>query len=140
MSGQDIRAGSYPAASFKRPTNPLLRLPAVGDNAAMQTDSPQHKRGRFQFSLRTLFVVATIIAVQCAVCLPMLREWQENDSSSIVERFLRVEQLYREMGMGDIPDSGPMVYPSNRYDYERMMRDLDPEKFKGKPPLPPAPK
>jgi hypothetical protein len=31
---------------------------------------------RFQFRLRTLFVVAAIVAVQCAVCLPMLRDWE----------------------------------------------------------------
>jgi hypothetical protein len=31
---------------------------------------------RFQFRLRTLFVVAAIVAVQCAVCLPMLRNWE----------------------------------------------------------------
>lgn len=34
-------------------------------------------RRRFQFHVRTLFVVATVVAVQCATCLPMLREWQE---------------------------------------------------------------
>ena len=33
-------------------------------------------RRRFQFRLRTLFVVVTIVAVQCAVCLPAYREWQ----------------------------------------------------------------
>ena len=38
-------------------------------------DQPSPHR-RFQFRLRTLFVVAAIVAVQCAVCLPMLKEWQ----------------------------------------------------------------
>jgi hypothetical protein len=42
----------------------------------MQTEPPKRKRRWFQFSLRTLFVVTTIVAVQCAVCLPALKEWQ----------------------------------------------------------------
>ncbi|HEV2972414.1 MAG TPA: hypothetical protein VGY55_20750 [Pirellulales bacterium] len=33
----------------------------------------------FRFSLRMLFAVVTIVAVQCGVCLPMLREWQEQE-------------------------------------------------------------
>jgi hypothetical protein len=67
----------------------LLRLLATGDNAVMQTepgkgdvaktDPPKRKRRWFQFSLRTLIVVMAIVAVQCAVCLPMLREWKERD-------------------------------------------------------------
>jgi hypothetical protein len=36
-------------------------------------------RRRFQFRLRTLFVVATVVAVQCATCLPMFREWQQRE-------------------------------------------------------------
>ena len=49
----------------------LLRLPAVGDNAAMQTeppkaDPPKRKRRWFQFSLRTLMIVVTLLAVPCA--------------------------------------------------------------------------
>jgi hypothetical protein len=35
------------------------------------------KLPRFQFRLRTLFVAVAIVAVQCAACLPMLREWQK---------------------------------------------------------------
>jgi hypothetical protein len=43
-----------------------------------KANPPKRKRRWFQFSLRTLLlVVVTIAAVQCAVCLPMLREWQE---------------------------------------------------------------
>ena len=45
----------------------------------MQSDPPKLKRRRFQFRLRTLIVVMAIVAVQCAVCLPMLREWKERD-------------------------------------------------------------
>jgi hypothetical protein len=46
----------------------LLRLPALGDNAAMQSqppkaEPPKRKRRWFQFSLRTLL----ILAVACAV-------------------------------------------------------------------------
>jgi hypothetical protein len=40
-------------------------------------DQPSRHR-RFQFRLWTLFVVTTIAAVQCAVCLPPLRDWQQN--------------------------------------------------------------
>jgi hypothetical protein len=38
-------------------------------------DQPSPRR-RFQFRLRTLLLWATIFAVQCAVCLPGLKEWQ----------------------------------------------------------------
>jgi hypothetical protein len=43
-------------------------------------DQPSPRR-RFQFRLRTLFVVLTIVAVQCAVCLPGLRQWQRMQRS-----------------------------------------------------------
>ena len=48
----------------------LLRLPAVGDNAGMEADPskaspPKHKRRCFQFSLRTLMIVVTLLAVAC---------------------------------------------------------------------------
>jgi hypothetical protein len=33
-------------------------------------------RLRFQFRLRTLILFTAIVAVQCAVCLPALKEWQ----------------------------------------------------------------
>jgi hypothetical protein len=51
--------------------NPLLRLPAVGDNAAMQieppkADSPKRKRRWSQFSLRSLMVLTLICAVASA--------------------------------------------------------------------------
>jgi hypothetical protein len=53
----------------------------VLDNATMQTDPPKadpskRKRRWFQFNLWMLFVVTTIVAVQCAVCLPTLSDWQ----------------------------------------------------------------
>jgi Tfp pilus assembly protein FimT len=40
---------------------------------------PKRKRRWFQFSLRTLMIVVVIFSVQCGVCLPMLREWQEQE-------------------------------------------------------------
>jgi hypothetical protein len=43
----------------------------------IKADPPKRKRRWFQFSLRTVIVVVTIVSVQCAVCLPMLREWQQ---------------------------------------------------------------
>jgi hypothetical protein len=50
------------------PANPLLRRPAVADNATMQTelpkaDPPKRKRRWFQFSLRTLLIFTLICAV-----------------------------------------------------------------------------
>jgi hypothetical protein len=61
----------------------LLRLPVPGNNVAKQTepskaDPPKRKRRWFQFSLRTLMIVVTSVSVECAVCLPMLREWEAN--------------------------------------------------------------
>ena len=51
--------------------NPLPRLPAGWDNATMQTEppkaiSPKRKRRWFQFSLRTLMIVVTLLAGACA--------------------------------------------------------------------------
>jgi hypothetical protein len=51
--------------------HPLLPLPAVGDNAAMQTEPPtaeppKLKRCWFQFSLRTLLIGVTLLAIPCA--------------------------------------------------------------------------
>jgi hypothetical protein len=48
----------------------LLRLPAVGDNAAMQSDSPKadppkRKRRWFQFSLRSVLIAVTLLALAC---------------------------------------------------------------------------
>jgi hypothetical protein len=51
--------------------NRLLLPPAVGDNAAMQTESQRaeprkRKRRWFQFSLRTLLIGVAIVAIPCA--------------------------------------------------------------------------
>jgi hypothetical protein len=50
---------------------------------------------RFQFRLRTLFVIVTFVAVQCAVCLPALREWQHQrrvaaERDELVADYLRL--------------------------------------------------
>jgi hypothetical protein len=52
-----------PPASGRQ--NPLLRLSAVRDNAAMPTEPstaepPKPKRRRFRFRLRTLMIVVTL--------------------------------------------------------------------------------
>jgi hypothetical protein len=54
----------------RNPKVSLLRLPAVGDNAGMQTeppksDPPKRKRRWFQFSLRTLLIFTIVVAVAC---------------------------------------------------------------------------
>jgi hypothetical protein len=43
-----------------------------------KSDQPS-PRCRFQFRLRTLLIGVMIFSVQCGVCLPMLREWQEQE-------------------------------------------------------------
>ena len=40
---------------------------------------PKPKRRWFQFSLLTLLIGVTIFSVQCGVCLPMFRDWQEQE-------------------------------------------------------------
>jgi hypothetical protein len=37
------------------------------------------KPPRFQFRLRTLLLLVTIVTVQCSVCLPMLTEWRKQN-------------------------------------------------------------
>jgi Leucine Rich repeat len=64
---RQIASGSDGDAAGDR----LPRLPAVGDNAAMQTeplkaDPPKRRRRWFQFSLRTLMIVVLIAAIPCA--------------------------------------------------------------------------
>jgi hypothetical protein len=59
----------------------MIPLPTPNDYAAMEAEPikaepAKRKRRWFQFRLRTWFVVMTILAVQCAVCLPPFRNWQ----------------------------------------------------------------
>ena len=39
-----------------------------------KAEPPKRKRRWFQFSLRTLLIVVSIVSIQCAVCLPILPE------------------------------------------------------------------
>jgi hypothetical protein len=59
---------------------PLLRLPAVGDNAAMDSEPPKAEPNRqrrgFQFSLRDLLALVALAALACAIAFPMIRNWQ----------------------------------------------------------------
>jgi hypothetical protein len=67
--GIHVLTGTAGGARLSRPAqSPLLRLPAASDNAAMQTeplksDPPKRKRRWFQFSLRTLMIVVTLLAL-----------------------------------------------------------------------------
>jgi hypothetical protein len=64
----------------------LFRLPAVGDNAAMEAvtpkvDPPKHKRRWFQFSLRSLLIFTLLCAVGSAwVAQRMERKRQEREA------------------------------------------------------------
>jgi internalin A len=54
-----------------RGQDPLLRLPAVGDNAAMEAEPskaepPKRKRRCVQFSMRSLMVFVVVVAIPCA--------------------------------------------------------------------------
>jgi Tfp pilus assembly protein FimT len=42
-----------------------------------KAEPPKRKRRWFQFSLWTLTIAVAIVSVGCAICLPMLREWQQ---------------------------------------------------------------
>jgi hypothetical protein len=95
----------------------LFRLPALGDNATMpteptKTDLPKCKRRWFQFRLRTLFVAMTILAVQCAVCFPALKEWQEQQHT---EELMRVTTMQWRSGSGNY-SSGGILSTSIRLD------------------------
>jgi hypothetical protein len=59
---------------------------------------------RFQFRLRTLFAITTIVSVQCAVCFPILKDW---------ERFDRVRQILATMGNAQNHDRVSVVFPSD---------------------------
>jgi hypothetical protein len=70
LQNQPLRI--QPPASGRR--NPLLPLPAGGDNAAMQTEpfktEPLKRERRwYQFSLRTLLIGVTLLAVACGLAV-----------------------------------------------------------------------
>jgi Leucine Rich repeat len=72
--------------------NPLLRLPAVGDNAAMQTEPPKaeppkRKRRWFQFSLRALMMFTVVCAIGSAwVARKMERKRKEREAVEAIGR------------------------------------------------------
>ncbi len=53
------------------------------------------KLPRFQFRLRTMLLIVAIVSVQCAVCLPALKEWQELAERKSANQRLRelIEQM-----------------------------------------------
>jgi hypothetical protein len=64
----------------------LLQLPAAADNAAKQTeppkgDPPKRKRRWFQFSLRTMMVVVTLLALACWGAVDRARLIRERDEA-----------------------------------------------------------
>jgi hypothetical protein len=69
----------------------LLRLPAVADNAAMQTETPnveppKRKRRWFQFSLRTLLICVTLLAAVCPLGVRFLKRWRIENVMQEIER------------------------------------------------------
>ena len=73
----------------------MLRLPAGGDNAAMQTEPPKaeppkRQRRWFQFSLRTLLIGVTLLAVTCWIVVDRQRLIRERDEA--LQRAVRAEE------------------------------------------------
>ena len=90
--------------------SPLLLPPAVGDNAAMETeplkaDSPKRKRRWFQFSMRTLLIFTLVCAV----------------ASALVARRVAEKRKDREV-VAEVFKSGGIAY----YDYQREGTDRTP--------------
>jgi hypothetical protein len=56
-------------------------------------DKPKSKRRWFQFRMRTLLVAVTVVAVQCAVCLPALREWHTRKEAGSINTTSQVMKL-----------------------------------------------
>ena len=67
----------------------LIRVPAVGDNAAMEAEPPKRKRRWFQFSLRSLLIGVAILAVVCGYVGPHAKIVRER--KAMVERILEVD-------------------------------------------------
>ena len=80
----------------------MLPLPAVGDDAAMQTEPPKaeppkRKRRWYQFSLRSLLIVVTLLAVPCAYV-----SWQAEIAKrrmAIYQQFFSYSKEITRIGM-----------------------------------------
>jgi hypothetical protein len=59
----------------------LLRLVAVGDNAAMEAEPPKRKRRWFQFSLRSLLIFTVLCAIGSALLTPRLQQAQRQKTA-----------------------------------------------------------
>jgi hypothetical protein len=83
-----------------RRSNPLLSLPAVGDNAAMPTEPansepPKRKRRWCQFSLRTAMIVVTLFCTLAGGYVVRLR-------SIIAERRAELDRLIALESKGEL--------------------------------------
>jgi hypothetical protein len=67
-------------------------------------------RRRFQFSLWTLFVAVAIVAVQCAVCLPILKEWQDRQQIKRIAEAMGLYTAMREIVAPPIRDRPPTEF------------------------------
>jgi hypothetical protein len=79
--------------------NRLLRLLAVGDNAAMQSE-PKRNRRWFQFSLRTLLIVVTLLAVVCGYVGWQAKIVRERKAMLKNPQFCLACQLFEVAGRG----------------------------------------
>jgi hypothetical protein len=66
----------------------LLRLPTVGDNAAMKTDSPKadspkRKRRWLQFSLRTLMIAVLVVGIGMATWIVPIKKRAEKQKAAV---------------------------------------------------------
>jgi hypothetical protein len=85
-------------------------LTAIGDNGAMEAEPPKRKRRWFQFSLRTLMIVVTLLAVACAYV-----GWQE--------KIVRERQAWKDNPKFYV-EMGQQV-PSNLPWIRRLLGDSD---------------
>jgi hypothetical protein len=95
----------------------LLRLPAPTDNAATEAEPnkaepPKRKRRRFQFRLRTLLIVVTLLA---ACCVPI--GWLLKDRQRLIEER---DDLIRHATADPFADN-----PSLYEDYKRYKSEAE---------------
>jgi hypothetical protein len=95
----------------------LLGLSAVADNAAMPTEPPtaeppKRKGRRFQFSLRTLFVVVAVIAAASWVITDRRRLARERDEAERrANAFQTVANNLVRSGIADL--RGTLEFPAD---------------------------